>query len=133
MPRSAWRPPGEQAGRTDAGAAGLLPPGCSRMASDRGRPALDNPVVVPGRVPRSRVSRLPRPGRLLRTAATARVSLAGLANQLVLVSLPCPAAGTAFGAAPIDVHVAGSACCLAVCSRWASRDCGMRVAGATEI
>jgi hypothetical protein len=27
MSRSAWRPPGEQAGRTDAGAAGLLPPG----------------------------------------------------------------------------------------------------------
>ena len=37
MPRSAWRPPGGQAGRTDAGAVGLLPPGCSGWANDCGR------------------------------------------------------------------------------------------------
>ena len=105
----------------------------------------------PGRVARSRMSRLPRPGRLLRTAASRSPAAAWAAppdgrplqsrlsrdsrTSLSWSACRTRRAGTALRTAPIDVHVAGTPCCLAACSQWASREREMHTShiGTTSI
>jgi hypothetical protein len=70
-------------------------------------------------------SRLPRPGRLLRAASHCTVVSRDSRIRLSWSDCRARRAGTAFTAAPIDVHAAGTPCCLAVCSRWASHERGM--------